>query len=88
MGPQTPPAGTAEPTTPQEWQEAADLAYGLLALEAARQYGLVTGGPTVNAARAHELLARAAERGITPDDDAVEAVMLGTIIAGSRRADT
>src|SRR5919109_1085224 len=36
-----------EPQNPKEWQEAIDAAEFYLALDSARQYGLLTGGPTV-----------------------------------------
>jgi hypothetical protein len=55
-----------DPTTDDEWQEAADLAHLWLALDAARAYGLIVGGPRVNIDRCNALLARAAERGVAP----------------------
>jgi hypothetical protein len=48
-----------DPQTPEEWQEAADTAHILLAIEAARGYGLVTGGPELNEQRCIEILLRA-----------------------------
>ena len=66
----TPPQN---PETPEEWQAAVDAADALLKLDAARLYGLVSGGPEVDAERCWELLHRAAEEhGIEPADDAVE----------------
>jgi hypothetical protein len=53
-----------DPETPEEWQEAADLAELWLLVESARLYGLVTGGPAVDVARCEDLLRRAAERGV------------------------
>lgn len=41
----------------REWQEAVDGAYALLALDAARRYGLITGGPGVNVGRCRQILA-------------------------------
>lgn len=61
-----------DPETPEEWQEAVDCAHGALALEAARQYGFVKGGPRVNTERCEEILAAGAELGVTPLSDAVE----------------
>jgi hypothetical protein len=55
-----------DPTTPAEWQEAADAAYFMLAVESARLYGLIEGGPEVNVERCDEILKEAAMRGITP----------------------
>jgi hypothetical protein len=55
-----------DPQTPQEWQEAADTAHILLAIDAARQYGLVTGGPELNEQRCIEILLRAEALGFKP----------------------
>lgn len=60
------------PDTPTQWQEAVDAAHACLALEAARLYGLVTGGPPVNVGRCEEILAQGRTRGYAPADDAVE----------------
>ena len=66
----TPPT---DPKTLEEWQNAADAADALLKLDAARMYGLVTGGPEVDADRCWDLIHRAAEmHGIEPAEDAVE----------------
>jgi hypothetical protein len=45
---------------------------GALALDSARQYGLIKGGPEVNVARCVEILKRGRQLGITPAPDAVE----------------
>jgi hypothetical protein len=63
---------SADPRTEEDWQAAVDCAAGALALDAARQYGLVTGGPAVDVARCEELLDRGRRRGIDPRHDAVE----------------
>jgi hypothetical protein len=60
------------PATLEEWQAAADAAHAALALDSARLYGFVEGGPVVNVARCEELLAEASRRGISPSRDAVE----------------
>jgi hypothetical protein len=60
------------PQSPEEWQDAVDGAHALLALDAARQYGLVTGGPVINQERCARMLRRGAARGITPRPDALE----------------
>lgn len=60
------------PGTPAEWQDAADAAHFFLLLDAARQYGLVTGGPGVNVDRCVAILDLAAARGIRPRPDAIE----------------
>jgi hypothetical protein len=61
-----------DPKTPEEWQDAVDAADVLLKIDAAREYGLVTGGPVVNVERCVELLKLGAARKITPRPDAVE----------------
>lgn len=61
-----------DPRTRKEWQEAADAAEGALALESARLYGLVTGGPVVDGERCVHILEMAADKGITPAKDAIE----------------
>jgi hypothetical protein len=48
-----------EPQTLVEWHQAADAAAFSLAIDAARQFGLVSGGFTVNAARAEQLIEQA-----------------------------
>lgn len=60
------------PATPDEWQMAVDLARGALALDSARGYGLVTGGPKVNVGRCEEILNMGMARGVMPSADAIE----------------
>lgn len=60
------------PHTPTEWQAAVDAAEACLCLDAARQYGLVTGGAVVNVARAVDLLRAGKVRGFEPAPDAIE----------------
>jgi len=55
-----------DPQTLGEWQLAADAASFMLTLDAARQYGLVEGGPEVDVARAWQILEGARRRGIFP----------------------
>ena len=54
------------PRTPEEWQEAVDLANFGLIVDAARQYGLITGGPVFALKRCNDLLARGAKKGFRP----------------------
>lgn len=61
-----------DPETPDEWQEAVDLAKTLLAIHDARLYGLIAGGPEVDANRALDLLAKGRARGIEPRPDCVK----------------
>ncbi len=70
------------PRTPEEWQEAVDCAEGALALDSARQFGLVKYGPWVNVERCERVLAVAAKRGIVPSKDAVERFAMALIADG------
>jgi hypothetical protein len=60
-----------EPETSAEWQEAADCAEGALALDSARKYGLVTGGPKVNVKQCENILIGARRLGIRPRPDSI-----------------
>lgn len=73
------------PTTKPQWQAAVDAAHGALALDAARQYGLVTGGPKVDADRCAEILRLGKARGITPEPDAIERFISATTFRGCKR---
>jgi hypothetical protein len=55
-----------DPETPQEWQAAVDAAEFYLNMDSARQYGLLTGGPKVNADRCEEILRRGKRKGYVP----------------------
>jgi len=59
------------PKTKAAWQYAVDTAHALLALDAARQYGLVTGGPTANLDRCIEIIERGKKMGIRPSKNAI-----------------
>jgi hypothetical protein len=63
------------PKTPEEWQLAVNLARFYLVLEAARQYGLVEGGPEVHSGRCIQLLRQGKRRGYSPAADAVSRVL-------------
>jgi hypothetical protein len=60
------------PKKPGEWQAAVDAAHAALALNSARRYGLVTGGPAVNVDRCAELLEKGRKLGYVPRPEAVE----------------
>jgi hypothetical protein len=60
------------PKTRKEWQNLVDASHGALALDSARKYGLIKGGPTVDIERAEYFLMLGRNRGITPSPDAVE----------------
>ncbi len=61
-----------DPRTPGEWSDAVDTAHALLLLDASRQYGLLTGGPSVNIDRCDAILKAGAVRGIHPSPYAVD----------------
>ncbi len=60
------------PQNNAEWQEAVDAAEGMLALHAARCYGLVEGGPKVDVKRCVDLIRRGRVLGIVPARDSIE----------------
>lgn len=60
------------PVTDEQWQEAVDVAHGLLAIESARRFGLIRGGPQCNVERCEEILTLGLERGTAPSQTAVE----------------
>jgi hypothetical protein len=53
-----------EPQTPAEWNEAAALAEVMLDIDAARRYGLITGGPKINVERCRAIIRDARAQGI------------------------
>jgi len=55
-----------EPKSKREWQEAADLALFWLKVDDLRSYGVLRGGPVVNAEQCERIIAAAARRGIHP----------------------
>jgi hypothetical protein len=55
-----------------EWQDVVDAAAVCLALDSARLYGLVVGGPGVDVERCEEILAAGKARGVLPSPDAIE----------------
>lgn len=67
--------GTA-PRTLAEWQYAADLAELALSLDAAKQFGLIEGGPVVNCDACADLIEAAAERWHRTRSSSVAAVAL------------
>ena len=59
------------PNNPQEWQDLVDSAHALLSIDAARQFGLITGGPECNVDRCVETLQQGKALGIIPRSDAI-----------------
>lgn len=66
---------TENPTTPDEWQEAVNLANFLLMLDSARQYGFITGGPKINVEQCQEIMVQAGLRGLRPTPESVEQLL-------------
>lgn len=60
------------PHTREEWQEAVDCAKAWMTFEAARTYGVISGGPGVDVERCEELLDRGASLGIFPSEGLIE----------------
>lgn len=54
------------------WQVLVDGAEGALALDSARKFGLVTGGPEVNIERCEQILREGLSHGYRPSTDAIE----------------
>ena len=75
-----PPGKYEEPLTLDQWQDAVDMAHGAMQFQAAKDYGLVTGGATVNVGLCEEILEKGARRRAGPRPDAVE-----RFLAGDRR---
>jgi hypothetical protein len=57
-----------DPQNDAEWQEAVNAAHFLLCLDAARQYGLVTGGPEIDIDRCLTIVERGQVRGFVPTE--------------------
>lgn len=68
-----------DPATPAEWRAAVATAEACLRLDAAKQYGLVVGGPVVNVDRCVALLEAGRARGVMPTsgeiDDAIRCLI-------------
>lgn len=56
------------PRTPEEWQDAADMAHFLLCVDSARQYGLIETDIQPDIDRCEQILKQARKRGIEPKD--------------------
>lgn len=60
-----------DPVTDQEWQQVVNNIEVLELIDSARSYGLIKGGPEINRERCDELMAKAREKGIFVNRDAV-----------------
>lgn len=69
------PTSTGWPRTKIEWQEAVNLASLMIHIDSARQYGLTTGGPSIDAERCQSILVVGAARGYRPIKADVDAAM-------------
>jgi hypothetical protein len=67
----------AFPRNKRQWQNAVDVAHTLLALDAAHQYGLVTGGPKIDIDRCIEILERGKQKGVEPSPTAIDMMISG-----------
>jgi hypothetical protein len=61
-----------DPKTTEEWQETVDIAEACLLIHSAQLYGLVIGGPQVNADRCAQILELGKARKILPREAAAE----------------
>jgi hypothetical protein len=75
------------PESLEDWQLAVDMASGYLALEASRQYALVTGGHEVNLERCLELLEEGRRQGLKPRSDAASWLICHLIAEQDHDAD-
>lgn len=81
-GPVSPfPTLTYEPRSEEEWRAGARLAAGLLLIDDARLYGLITGGPVIDRERCVAFLDRAAEHGVEPDEQATQDAAIALVHA-------
>jgi hypothetical protein len=71
------------PDTSEQWQTAVDAARGFLALDDARGYGLVRGGPEVNTERCEKILQLGAERGFRPSPGAIERLITELLLSAA-----
>jgi hypothetical protein len=70
-----------EPNTPEEWQRAVNLAETMLLVHSAQAYGLITGGPDVDAQRCDDLIAKAKALDIHPQQAAIDK-MIAELVRG------
>ena len=64
----TPTAAPIMPSTDAEWREACNLAFTYIRIDAARAYGLISGGPTIDVARCEHIIVEGKRRGIESDE--------------------
>jgi hypothetical protein len=55
-----------DPETPEQWQEAVNAAEFILAIDSARQYGLIETDIRPDVERCDDILRRGREKGFTP----------------------
>lgn len=62
----------SDPKTPEQWQQAVDLAAAARVLADCKMYGLIEGGPVIDVARCDEILDVGARLGVRPSKPTVE----------------
>lgn len=63
------------PESPEEWQNAVNIAEALIGVELGRQYGVFSGGPRVDVVRCLDFVGTAVRMGIVPQEEEVQALM-------------
>ena len=66
-----------DPANWHEWHEAIVAAEVMLRIDAARRYGLITGGPAVDVERCRELIARGRAAGHVATEQDIDAALAG-----------
>jgi hypothetical protein len=61
-----------DPQTTADWRLVLAVAHACLALDAARQYGVVVGGPTIDVRRCEELIAGGLAIGLRVTKDEID----------------
>ncbi len=74
------------PQTREEWQEAVDAAAAFRAIADCKMYGLIEGGPKIDAHRCDEILRRGRRRGFAPSRPVTD-LAVGMIDAINAEAD-
>jgi len=69
-----------DPVTREELEQAALSAEVLLRIHAAREYGLIEGGPDISVERCDELIARARAEGISFGPDVIDQALAHVVL--------
>jgi len=76
------PKNPVDPETPDEWRRACNLAVAMLRIDAARLYGLVRGGPEVDADRCADIIRRGKALGFFHHEADVMRIIRGLLGLG------